>query len=61
MIVDKLSAEIGVLLATASVREKLESMGLTTMISTPGQFGAMIKTELGLYSKVVRAANIRIE
>jgi tripartite-type tricarboxylate transporter receptor subunit TctC len=43
------------------MKEKLESLGLTTMISTPDQLGAMIKSELGLYQKVVRAANIRIE
>ena len=60
-IVDKLSAEIGALLAMPGVQEKLEAMGLTTMISTPDQFGAMIKSEMGLYLKVVRAANIRIE
>lgn len=60
-IVDKLSAEIGALLAMPSVQEKLEALGLTTMISTPDQFGAMIKSEMGLYLKVVRAANIRID
>ena len=60
-IVDKLSAEIGAFLAMPSVQEKLEALGLTTMLSTPAQFGAMIKSELGLYAKVVRAANIRID
>jgi len=60
-IVDKLSAEIGAWLAIPGVREKLEGLGFTTMISTPDQFGAMIKSEMGLYLKVVRAANIRIE
>ena len=60
-IVDKLSAEIGALLAMPGVQEKLEALGLTTMISTPDQFGAMIKSEMGLYLKVVRAANIRID
>jgi tripartite-type tricarboxylate transporter receptor subunit TctC len=60
-IVDKLSAEIGALLAMPGIQEKLENLGLTTMISTPDQFGAMIKSEIGLYRKVVRAANIRIE
>lgn len=34
---------------------------MTAMISTPDQFGAMIKSEIGLYLKVVRAANIRID
>ena len=31
------------------------------MISTPDQFGAMVKSEIGLYRNVVRAANMRIE
>jgi tripartite-type tricarboxylate transporter receptor subunit TctC len=60
-IVDKLYAEIGALFAMPDVKEKLEAMGLTTMITTPDQFGAMIKSEIGLYLKVIRAANIRIE
>ena len=60
-IVDKLSAEIGALLAMPGVKDKLESLGLTTMMSTPDQFGAMVKSEIGLYQKVVRAANIRID
>ena len=60
-IVDKLSAEIGAFLGMPGIREKLETMGMTTMISTPDQVGAMIKSELGLYRKVVRAANITIE
>ena len=60
-IVDKLSAEIAAWLAMPSVQEKLEALGFTTMISTPDQFGAMVKSEIGLYAKVVRAANIRIE
>lgn len=56
----RLSAEIGALLAMPNVQEKMESL-LTTMISAPDQFGAMIKSEISLYSKVVRAANNRIE
>jgi tripartite-type tricarboxylate transporter receptor subunit TctC len=60
-IVDKVSGEIGAWLSMREVREKLESQGFTTLISTPDQFGAMVKSELGLYLKVVRAANIRIE
>jgi RNA polymerase sigma-32 factor len=42
-------------------KEKLEAMGLTTVISTPDQVGAMVKSEIALYLKVVRAANIRID
>ena len=60
-IADKLSAEIGAWLAMPGVQEKLEGLGFTTMTSTPDQFGAMVKSEIGLYRKVVRAANIRID
>ena len=60
-IVDKLSSEIHAWLAMPTVKEKLEALGLTTMLSTPDQFGAMVKSELGLYAKVVKVANIRIE
>lgn len=60
-IVDKLSTEIGVLLAKPDVKEKLGGMGITTMISTPEQFGSMIKSELELYRKVIKAANLRID
>ena len=60
-IIEKLSAEIGALLGTPGVKERLEAMGLTIMISTPEQFGAMVKSEIGLYLKVIRAANIRID
>jgi tripartite-type tricarboxylate transporter receptor subunit TctC len=60
-IVEKMSGEIAAMLAVPHVKEKLQGMGLTTIISTPEQFGAMIKAENALYLKVVRAANIRIE
>jgi len=60
-IIEKFSAEIGAMLSTPSVREKLDAMGLTTMVSTPEQFGAMIKSEIGMYLKVIRAANVRMD
>ncbi len=59
-IIDKLSTEIGAMLAMPSVKEKLDTLGTTPMISTPEQFGAMIKTEMTLYLKVIKAANIKI-
>jgi tripartite-type tricarboxylate transporter receptor subunit TctC len=59
-IIDKMSAEINAMLATPAVREKLDALGTTPMISTPDQFGAMIKSEITLYLKVIKAANIKI-
>ena len=59
-IVDKLSAEIGALLAMPSTRDKLASMGTAPLILTPEEFAAMIKSEIGMYAKVIKAANLRI-
>ena len=60
-IVGKMSAEIGAMLAMPNVREKLDGLGMAIMISTPDQFGALIKSEMAVYLKVIKAANIRIE
>ena len=60
-IVDKLSAEIAAMLVLPAIKEKLDALGTTTMISTPEQFSAMIKSEIALYLKVIKSANIRIE
>jgi tripartite-type tricarboxylate transporter receptor subunit TctC len=60
-IVDKLSAEIGALLAMPSTRDKLAGMGTAPLILTPEAFAAMIKSEIGMYAKVIKAANLRID
>jgi tripartite-type tricarboxylate transporter receptor subunit TctC len=60
-IVDKLSKEIAALLAMPATREKLDAVGMSIMISRPEQFSAMIKSDIALYLKVIKAANIRID
>ena len=60
-IVDKLSVEIGALLSMPATRDKLDSIGMTPMISTPEQFAAMLKSEMSMYAKVIKAANLRID
>jgi tripartite-type tricarboxylate transporter receptor subunit TctC len=60
-IVDKLSAEIGAMLALPNIKEKLDGIGMIAMISTPEQFGAMIKSDIVTYLKVIKAASIRID
>lgn len=60
-IIDRMSAEMSTLLAMPDVKEKLEAMGLTTLISSPEEFGAMIKSEIGLYLKVIKASNMKID
>jgi tripartite-type tricarboxylate transporter receptor subunit TctC len=60
-VIDKLSAEIGKILATPEIREKLSSQGMTPMISTPDQFAALIKSDFAKYGRIVKTANIKLE
>jgi tripartite-type tricarboxylate transporter receptor subunit TctC len=60
-IIGKLSAEIGAMLTTSNVKERLEGLGVTILISTPEQFGAMIKSDMATYLKVIKTANIRVD
>ena len=60
-IIDQLSSEIGVMLARPDVKAKFEAFGATPVYSNADQFAAMIKSEIAMYQKVVKAANIRID
>jgi tripartite-type tricarboxylate transporter receptor subunit TctC len=48
-------------LSLPDVKERLSALGFEPTASTPGEFGARIKSEIAKWDKVVRAANIRIE
>ena len=60
-IIDKLSAEYARILRTPDVRDTLQKMGADTMIGSPEQFAALIKTDLTRYAKLIRDAKIRLE
>ncbi len=60
-IVDKLSAELGKIVTAPDVREKLASQGTQPYFSTAEQFSALLKSDLAMYGKVVKTANIKIE
>jgi tripartite-type tricarboxylate transporter receptor subunit TctC len=60
-IIDKLSAEIGRILAIPEIREKLDVVGMEPFVSTPAQMAAMMKADMARYGKVIKTANIRIE
>ncbi len=52
-IIDKLSGEIGRILALPDIVEKLAGLGFEPFISTPEQFAALIKADMA------KSANIR--
>ncbi|HEX2566672.1 MAG TPA: tripartite tricarboxylate transporter substrate binding protein [Burkholderiales bacterium] len=48
-------------LATPQVRERFASLGVQPVGSTPEQFGATIREDLERWSKVIRAAGIKVQ
>lgn len=60
-VIAKLQSEIAGILRSAEVRDKLAADGAEPVGSTPEQFGAFIKSEIDKWSKVVKAAGIRVE
>ena len=59
--IHKLANEIARIQGLADFREKLASQGVEPFISGPEPFGALIKAEIAKYSKIVKAANIKID
>ena len=60
-IVGKLSAEVAAMLAQPDMREKLASQGADPLVSTPERFAAMMRADSARLTKVVKAANIKLE
>lgn len=60
-IVDKLAAEIGRILRHPDNQERLATMGVEVIASTPGEFRAAIASEIQRWAKVVKAANVKAE
>lgn len=56
-----MSAEVGRILSMPDIKEKLDSQGLDPLISSPEQFGALLRTDLAKYAKVIKTANIKVE
>ena len=55
-IVDRLNAETRKALGSASVKEQFLGQGLEPVSSTPGEFGAYLKSEVAKWGKVVKAS-----
>jgi tripartite-type tricarboxylate transporter receptor subunit TctC len=60
-IIDRWRSEIAKMVATAEVKQRLETLGFGPVASTPEEFGARIKSEIARWGKVVRDANIRAD
>lgn len=60
-IVDRLNAEISKVITTSEFREKAAAQGLDVFVSTPEQYGAMLKTEYEKFGRIIKAAGIQPE
>lgn len=60
-IVDRMSAEIGRILRTAEVTDKLVGLGAQPFVSTPEQFAALLRADADKFGKVIKAADIKLE
>ncbi len=60
-IIGKLSTEIAKIVAMPDFQEFLARQGMNPFSSTPEQLGALMKTEMAKWAKVIKAANIRLD
>jgi tripartite-type tricarboxylate transporter receptor subunit TctC len=57
----KLQTEAAKALAAPDLLERYSASGLEPIGSTPEQFGTYIRSEVDKWTKVVRAAGVRVE
>jgi tripartite-type tricarboxylate transporter receptor subunit TctC len=56
-----LHRESAKILAQPDMKERLAALGYDVVASTPEEFAIRIKTEIDIWAKVIRAANIKAE
>jgi tripartite-type tricarboxylate transporter receptor subunit TctC len=60
-IVDRISAEIGKLVARPDTKEKLNALGSEPYYNNPEQTAVLIKSDIAKYGKIIKEANIKAE
>jgi tripartite-type tricarboxylate transporter receptor subunit TctC len=60
-IVDKLNKEINVTLAEPELKARLADLGAAALAGSPADFGKFMAAEAEKWSKVIRAANIKVD
>lgn len=56
----KLAADLSGVIQASAMKEWLHSQGMEPLVSAPEQFTDLMTSELAIYGKIVRAANIRM-
>jgi len=60
-IIDKLNKEINITLAEPGIKARLADLGAASLVGSPADFGRFVATEAEKWSKVIRAANIKVD
>lgn len=60
-IIEKLNREINAALAEPDIKARLADLGVAPLAGSPADFGKFIAAEAEKWTKVIRAANIKIE
>jgi tripartite-type tricarboxylate transporter receptor subunit TctC len=60
-IIDKLNNEINAVLAESDIKARLADLGAASLAGSPADFGRFIAAEAERWSKVIRAANIKVD
>jgi tripartite-type tricarboxylate transporter receptor subunit TctC len=60
-IIEKLNAQMIVIVATADVRERLQAQGIEAVGSTPAQLASHLRSELVKWEKVVRLSGAKVD
>jgi tripartite-type tricarboxylate transporter receptor subunit TctC len=58
-IVEKLNKDVRTVVGTPQLKDILSAQGLDVAVSSPDQFGRLVKSEIAKYTKIVKALNIR--
>jgi len=60
-IINKLSSEMAKIMVMPDIRDKLVGMGLEPFYTNPEQFAALMKEDMAMFAKVIKAADIKLE
>jgi tripartite-type tricarboxylate transporter receptor subunit TctC len=60
-VVDRLSSQVSAMLAAPDFRTTLAKQGLDPFVSSPGQFGALLRSDFARYADIIKKANIKVE
>lgn len=60
-IINKLSTEIARIISTPDFKQQLVSQGLEPFVSSPDQFGALIRSDIAKFDRIIKTANIKFD